>query len=89
MRTIEQEYTETRPKSRALYERAVQAMPSGVAHDGRAISPFPVYVERADGARKWDVDDHAYLDGWKTVRIKEVRQLTAVSTPPDTDSDAP
>ena len=64
MSTIEQEYAETRPKSRALYERAVRSMPSGVAHDGRAISPFPFYVERADGARKWDVDGHAYLDCW-------------------------
>jgi glutamate-1-semialdehyde 2,1-aminomutase len=64
MKTIEHEYAETRPKSRALYERARQTMPSGVAHDGRAISPFPFYVERADGPRKWDVDGHAYLDCW-------------------------
>jgi glutamate-1-semialdehyde 2,1-aminomutase len=39
-------------------------MPSGVAHDGRAISPFPFYVDRAEGARKWDVDGHVYLDCW-------------------------
>lgn len=62
--TIEQEYVETRPKSRALHERARASMPSGVAHDGRAIAPFPFFVERADGARKWDVDGHAYLDCW-------------------------
>src|SRR5438128_2561210 len=62
--TIEQEYIETRPKSRALYERAVRNMPSGVAHDGRVFSPFPFYVERADSARKWDVDGHIYLDYW-------------------------
>ncbi len=62
--TIEQEYAETRPKSRALHERARQSMPSGVAHDGRVFAPFPFYVERADGARKWDVDGHVYLDCW-------------------------
>ncbi|HSE91826.1 MAG TPA: aminotransferase class III-fold pyridoxal phosphate-dependent enzyme [Methylomirabilota bacterium] len=62
--TIEQEYAQARPKSRALHERAARVMPSGVAHDGRAFSPFPFYVERADGARKWDVDGHVYLDGW-------------------------
>ncbi len=62
--TIEQEYAQARPKSKALYERAARSMPSGVAHDGRAFSPFPFYVERADGARKWDVDGHAYLDAW-------------------------
>jgi len=62
--TVEQEYAETRPTSRALHERALRSMPSGVAHDGRAFSPFPFYIERADGPRKWDVDGHVYLDCW-------------------------
>ena len=62
--TIEQEYADARPKSRALYERARTAMPSGAAHDGRFFTPFPFYVERAQGARKWDVDGHAYIDCW-------------------------
>ncbi len=61
---IEKEYAAARPKSRALWERARASMPSGVAHDGRLFSPFPFYVERADGARKWDVDGHEYLDNW-------------------------
>src|SRR5213592_4209689 len=64
MPTIEQEYVETHAQSRARHERAVRSMPNGVAHDGRVLSPFPFYVERADGARKWDVDGHAYLDCW-------------------------
>ena len=62
--TIEQEYAATRVKSRALYERACRLMPSGAAHDGRVFSPFPFYVERADGAYKWDVDGHRYIDCW-------------------------
>ena len=64
MTSIEREYVETRTKSRALYDRAQQSMPSGAAHDGRVFSPFPFYVERADGAYKWDVDGHRYLDCW-------------------------
>ena len=63
-RTIEQEYADARPKSKALYERAVAMMPSGAAHDGRVFSPFPFYVARAHGAYKWDVDGHRYIDGW-------------------------
>src|SRR5499426_2051164 len=62
--TIEQEYEAARPKSKALYERAKAMMPSGAAHDGRVFSPFPFYVSRADGAYKWDVDGHRYIDGW-------------------------
>jgi glutamate-1-semialdehyde 2,1-aminomutase len=61
---IERDYADARPRSRALWERACRLMPSGAAHDGRVFSPFPFYVERADGARKWDVDGHEYLDAW-------------------------
>ena len=64
LKTIEQEYTAARPKSNALYERALRMMPSGASHDGRVFSPFPFYVARADGAYKWDVDGHRYIDGW-------------------------
>jgi glutamate-1-semialdehyde 2,1-aminomutase len=64
MATIEQDYADKRPKSKALHARAVQRMPSGVAHDGRSFTPFPFYVARADGARKWDVDGHEYIDCW-------------------------
>ena len=62
--SIEDEYARARPKSQALYARATASMPSGVAHDGRAFSPFPFYVSRAAGARKWDVDGHEYIDCW-------------------------
>ena len=39
------------PASRALYERARKLFPDAVTHDNRRMQPFPVYVERADGAR--------------------------------------
>ena len=28
------------------------------------MKPFPIYVERARGAHKWDVDGHEYVDYW-------------------------
>jgi len=62
--TIEQQYAEARPNSKALYERARAAMPSGAAHDGRYFAPFPFYVDHAEGTRKWDVDGHEYIDCW-------------------------
>lgn len=48
--------------SRRLAERARTVFPSGVTHDIRAFSPWPIYVERAAGARKWDVDGNEYVD---------------------------
>lgn len=61
---LERLYAEARPRSRALFDRAITMMPSGVVHDGRAFTPFPFYVSEARGAMKWDVDGHAYIDGW-------------------------
>ncbi|MDA0301443.1 MAG: aspartate aminotransferase family protein, partial [Chloroflexi bacterium] len=48
--------------SRALAARASTVFPSGVTHDARAFAPFPIYVERAQGPRKWDVDGNEYVD---------------------------
>src|SRR2546422_11309241 len=58
---------EPRPKhasSLTLYERARRSIPGGITHDIRHLVPFPTYVERAAGTRKWDVDGHEYVDYW-------------------------
>ena len=60
--TIEEEYRETRKKSKSLYDRAGKVMPSGIEHDSRFIRPFPFYVERAEGAKKWDIDGNELID---------------------------
>lgn len=62
MTNIEKEYIATRKTSQEYYRRAQQVIPSGIVHDGRYIKPFPFYVERAKGARKWDVDGNELID---------------------------
>jgi glutamate-1-semialdehyde 2,1-aminomutase len=57
-------YQEALPKSKALYERAQKIFPSGVTHDSRYMVPFPIYVTRAKGSRKWDEDGREYIDYW-------------------------
>ena len=57
-------YAESLPASRALYDRAKKIFPDGVTHDTRRMQPFPIYVERAEGAYKWDVDGNRYIDYW-------------------------
>ena len=54
--TVLDTYRALHPKSQALYSRARGVIPGGITHDGRHLSPFPVYVERAQGSHKWDVD---------------------------------
>ncbi|MBF6612760.1 MAG: aspartate aminotransferase family protein [Chloroflexi bacterium] len=52
-------------RSHKLYERALQLFPSGVTHDNRYFGELePVYINRAKGSRKWDVDGNEYVDFW-------------------------
>ncbi|MFN8639172.1 MAG: aminotransferase class III-fold pyridoxal phosphate-dependent enzyme [Dehalococcoidia bacterium] len=48
--------------SKRLADRARVLFPSGVTHDTRAFAPWPIYVERAQGGRKWDIDGNEYVD---------------------------
>jgi glutamate-1-semialdehyde 2,1-aminomutase len=62
--TIHDAYRAKHPKSAALAERARKVIPGGITHDIRHLTPFPVYVDRAGGTRKWDVDGNEYIDYW-------------------------
>jgi glutamate-1-semialdehyde 2,1-aminomutase len=57
-------YQKEFPASRRLYAQAKEIFPGGVTHDLRYLEPFPVYIDRAEGAYKWDVDGHRILDYW-------------------------
>jgi glutamate-1-semialdehyde 2,1-aminomutase len=50
------------PASARLHAAASRSLPSGLAHDSRVLSPYPIYVERAEGPRKWDADGNEYVD---------------------------
>src|SRR5437660_6485323 len=50
--------------SRKLFELAKNVFPNGVTHDLRHLEPFPVYIDRARGAHKWDVEGHELIDFW-------------------------
>jgi len=51
-------------RSAELYTRSRSAIAGGITHDSRNFAPFPIYVERADGSRKWDVDGNELVDHW-------------------------
>ncbi len=42
---------EATPRSRALFERARQSMPLGVASSFQAIDPYPIYLAAWPGLR--------------------------------------
>lgn len=60
--SIEHRYRALTASSAEFAERADGLFPSGVTHDSRYLWPYGVYVERAEGAYKWDVDGNRYVD---------------------------
>lgn len=60
--TILERYRRLHPGSARLYQESVRTFPSGVTHDIRYLTPFPVYIEHAQGSHKWDVDGNEIID---------------------------
>jgi len=61
-KTLEQEFSEEFSGSRQRAMQSLELFPAGVTHDSRYVKPFPIYIERAQGAKKWDVDGHELID---------------------------
>jgi glutamate-1-semialdehyde 2,1-aminomutase len=49
-------------RSKALTDEAKQYIPGGVQHNLAFNHPFPLAVEKAEGAYLWDVDGNRYID---------------------------
>src|SRR5215204_4245512 len=49
-------------RSGEFFARASMVMPGGVPSQFQKNDPWPVYLERGEGARVWDVDGNEYLD---------------------------
>jgi len=62
--SVEEQFRRAHPRSEALFRRAKAAIAGGLSHDIRYLRPFPIYVDRAGGSRKWDVDGHELIDYW-------------------------
>jgi glutamate-1-semialdehyde 2,1-aminomutase len=55
-------YRETTRGSRALHERALKAMPGGTTRTTTYFDPYPLYIDRGEGCRVWDVDGVERID---------------------------
>src|ERR671936_1300756 len=49
-------------KSEEMYKRAHAVLSGGVASSYQLRDPWPIYLERGDGARVWDVDGNELYD---------------------------
>lgn len=62
--SLESAYRDHFPTSAKLFEQGRNVFPNGVTHDSRYLKPFPVYIDRAQGSKKYDVDGHEIIDYW-------------------------
>jgi len=53
---------ERTPVSAAMYERAKGTLSGGVASSYQVRAPWPIYLERGEGAHVWDVDGNRMVD---------------------------
>lgn len=58
----EQRYVDANPNSLARYQAACRVMPGGNTRSVLHYSPFPLTMERGEGAWLWDADGHRYAD---------------------------
>ena len=49
-------------RSKGLTDEATELIPGGVQHNLAFNYPFPLAIEKAEGARLWDVDGNEYID---------------------------
>ena len=62
MTTVDERYIQKFPSSAKMYEEAVGYFPSGITHETRFATPFPVYFNRASGGVKYDLDGNEIID---------------------------
>jgi glutamate-1-semialdehyde 2,1-aminomutase len=55
-------FREHTPASAEHFDRARKVMPGGVPSSFQLNDPWPVYIERGEGALVWDVDGDEYVD---------------------------
>src|SRR5438270_13666238 len=62
--SLDEEFIRANPTSQRLFREQQALVPGGYTHAVRAFDPFPLFIDRSDGSRKWDVDGHQYIDYW-------------------------
>jgi glutamate-1-semialdehyde 2,1-aminomutase len=58
----ETRFRQARPRSQQLWTDAREVLPRGVPSSFQDAAPQPVFVERGQGSRVWDVDGNEYVD---------------------------
>ena len=58
----EERFRKARPRSHKLWSEAREVLSRGVPSSFQDAAPHPIFVDRGQGSRVWDVDGHEYVD---------------------------
>ncbi|AEO67628.1 uncharacterized protein THITE_2078396 [Thermothielavioides terrestris NRRL 8126] len=62
LRAAEARFVANNPLSQAQHNLAVASLPGGNTRTLLHTAPFPITMQRGEGAHLWDVDGHKYVD---------------------------
>lgn len=62
LKKMHEEYEKKTPRSKVCYEAARKVLSAGIGGSAPTYEPYPVFVERAEGSKVFDVDGNSYLD---------------------------
>lgn len=62
LESLQAEYTNRNPKSKAAFEAAKKDIPGGITANVKFFDPFPLFMKGGHGAWLVDEDDHEYVD---------------------------
>jgi glutamate-1-semialdehyde 2,1-aminomutase len=62
MSDAEEIYRRSTPGSKALHERSARVMPGGTTRTTTYFDPYPLFIDRGEGCRIWDVDGVERID---------------------------
>jgi glutamate-1-semialdehyde 2,1-aminomutase len=51
-------------RSEEMWQEARKHAPMGAQGEGKYYAPYPLFIDRAQGSRLWDVDGNEYIDYW-------------------------
>ncbi|MGH7575645.1 MAG: aminotransferase class III-fold pyridoxal phosphate-dependent enzyme [Longimicrobiales bacterium] len=58
----EQVFIDRQPEAAHWHRRAVRSLAGGVTSNWQIARPQPVWIERGEGSRLWDLDGNEYVD---------------------------
>ncbi len=59
---ITEQYIQRTKQSKKLFAEAIELLPGGIGGSAPTYKPYPMFVNKGEGSKLWDVDGNEYID---------------------------